>query len=674
MTATLMTRDEARQEIKSRLRCTDLLERSKSGLYNCPFCGSGTRSGTGALKVYEESNTWYCHACHKTGDSIDLYMERNGLQFPAALAELADSYGIHFEGGQRKKDPASYRTTAEKDFGSINSRQEQKNRQTPTQAPTKQPQDFTGYYAECTARITDPAAVSYLTGRGISPGTAIAYGWGYDPEADPAQAGHPAPRIIIPTSPAHYVGRAIAEDVPKQFQKMNSKGSSPGIFNVETLWDGVAAIFVTEGAFDAISILEVGENAIALNSAANAAQLIKMLEERRTSSTLILALDNDERGQAAVDTLRQGLQRLNISYITADICGGCKDPNEALCKNRAAFQEAIATAMHQTAAKPDNVAGYLDALFIRDVESFKSDKRTGFANLDKCSGGLYAGLYVIAAISSLGKTTFIHQITDQLAEAGNDVLYFSLEQSRLEMVSKSIARVVAQGNMETTVTSMSIRKGYITQEVREAIGEYRRKVADRVSIIEGNFTANLSFIGDYIRQYIQRTGTRPVVVIDYLQILQPETDGKGRQQTTKEVVDTTTTELKRLSREMGLTIFAVSSVNRANYLAPIDFESLKESGSIEYTADVVWGLQLQCLNDSLFDGTAPNIKARRERVREAKSAVPRKIELVCLKNRYGRLFESCYFDYFPQHDLFMPSNEAELDFTATTKKAAGRRL
>ena len=41
----------------------------------------------------------------------------------------------------------------------------------------------------------------------------------------------------------------------------------------------------------------------------------------------------------------------------------------------------------------------------------------------------------------------------------------------------------------------------------------------------------------------------------------------------------------------------VSSLNRLNYTMPIELESFKESGSIEYTLDVVWGLELSILSD-----------------------------------------------------------------------------
>ena len=330
----------------------------------------------------------------------------------------------------------------------------------------------------------------------------------------------------------------------------------------------------------------------------------------------------------------------------------------------------MADAKHRAAAKPDNVADYIDRLMTADIERFKSDTKTGYANLDRESGGLYGGLYCIAAISSLGKTTFAAQMADQIAAAGTDVLFFSLEQSRLELVSKSIARKTAQKNMETAVTSLSIRKGYLPPQVLAAAEEYKAEVADRISVIEGNFSCNISFIGDYIRQYIRRNNRRPVVFIDYLQILQGEPE--NGKQSTKEMVDSTVTELKRISRAHDLTVFIISSVNRSNYLTPIDFESLKESGGIEYTCDCIWGLQLQCLNEQAFD-KQNNIKERRERIKQAKAESPRKIELVSLKNRYGVATYSCFFEYYPANDLFVPVETAAADFAAPPKKA-GRRI
>lgn len=506
-----------------------------------------------------------------------------------------------------------------------------------------------------------PEAISYLQGRGITLDTALQYWIGFDPAADPAQSNHPTPRLIIPTCRTHYVARSIDPNTPSKWAKMNNKGGRPAIFNAKVLQDSsTEAVFVTEGFFDALSIIEVGAAAIALNSTSNASKLLELLREKRTAATLILCFDNDDAGKKCTKTLREGLQRLNISFVTVDLCGGYNDPNEALQGNRERFTAAVNEAIRTTAARPDNISDYIDRLMSSEIDSFKEAKnrRTGFANLDEKAKGLYAGLYVVAAISSLGKTTLCHQIADQLAEAGEDVLFFSMEQSRLELVSKSLARRTAQKDITTAVNSLSIRRGYLPEQVLTAADEYKKSIADRLSIIEGNFSCNISFIGDYIRRYIAKTGKKPIVFIDYLQILQPELDERGRTKTTKETVDSTVTELKRLSREQGLTIFVISSVNRANYLTPIDFESLKESGGIEYTADVIWGLQLQCMNEVAID---TNVSEKRRKVKKAKAESPRKIELVCLKNRYGASNYSAYFDYIPEFDLFTEGEKVEAE-------------
>ncbi len=678
-----MDREAAKQTIRRQVSCTDYLTKSKSGLYECPFCGSGTGPhGTGALKVYD-TNTWTCHGCHKHGDVIDLYMNANGVDYNTALQELAQKIGITIDPYKRNAksdfaDMSKHKPTAPPQNGSGRPRialDERGNACTPQ--PSKALQDastalqeplpdYTEYYVECIMRLDDPLAVSYLSARGISFDTAAKHHIGFDPAADPASAPggrgeikHPCPRIIIPTSNAHYVGRRV--DGQQEFKAMNPKGSTPGIFNEQALYaQDAQEVFVTEGAFDALSVIEIGASAIALNSAANADALIKKLEQRRTAATLILCLDNDPRGKQATETIRAGLQRLNISYITANISAGYKDPNEYLTGNREAFVEAVERAQRQTAAKPDNSAFYIDALMADEIKKFKNDKKTGFANLDAQAGGLYGGLYVLAAISSLGKTSFALQLADQLAERGNDVIFFSLEQSKLELVSKSLARRTAQKDIEKAVTSLSIRKGYLPRQVLDAAREYQEAVSDRISIVEGNFSCNISFIGDYVRQYIRRNGTRPIVFIDYLQILQPAAD--TRRQSTKETVDNTVTELKRISRELDLTMIIISSVNRANYMQPIDFESLKESGSIEFTADVIWGLQLQCLDEDLFT-QEKKTKEKRDRIKKAKAENPRMIDLCCLKNRYGIANYSCSFEYYPANDLFKEQTEAAANFS-----------
>lgn len=69
---------------------------------------------------------------------------------------------------------------------------------------------------------------------------------------------------------------------------------------------------------------------------------------------------------------------------------------------------------------------------------------------------LYPGFYVLGAVSSLGKTTFMHQMADQIAYAGQEVLFFSLEQTRLELTTKSLSRIMAQVDVDFKSTDYGL--------------------------------------------------------------------------------------------------------------------------------------------------------------------------------------------------------------------------
>lgn len=662
---------QAAEIIRQRIDCRQYLTKSKGGLYVCPFCGSGENGNhnTGGLKIYD-GGTWTCFACKGkqaakySGDVIDLYQHQTGETFTEAVKDLAQQAGI--------TEPITGTTdSAKPSFNGLVVHEA-------TPIATAPAADFTAYYEQCQKNLTDSAeAQAYLQRRGIDLATALVCGLGFDPQADPANAPggngeikHPCPRIILPSTPAHYVGRSINPETPEIYQKMNNKGGTPGIFNESALYSTFETVFVTEGAFDALSVWEVGKAAIALNSAANADLLLKKLEQHPTAATLVLCLDTDTAGKAATDKLKEGLRRLNISYIPADITGSSKDPNEALTANRAAFEQAIAKAAAQTAARPDNTTAYIDALMAGEIDRFKQarNRQTGFSNIDAKMPGAYPGLYTLAAISSLGKTTLALQMADQFAAAGHEVLFFSMEQSRLEMVAKSLARFTAQADMKNAVNSLSIRQGHLPAQVTDAVKTYKATIGERLSIIEGNFNCDIGYIGDYIRRYIDRNNAKPIVFIDYLQILQPAADGKSRN-SKKDEIDLAVTELKRLSRELDLTIIVISSLNRANYMTPFAFESLKESGGIEYTSDVVWGLQLACLDEDLFDKDS-GIAKKRERINAAKEENPRKIKFVCLKNRYGISHYECNFIYYPEFDLFVPAPETTKSKTMQTQGRA----
>ncbi len=669
-----MNRTQMIKEIRHSWR--DLFEPDGCGRgIVCPICGSGSGAhGTGIVENpnAKQAGSLKCFACGFSGDALDLMQQRDESSLEDAIKRATDDLGLEYV----PDDPAE---RARADFKDEDEETPTKEKPLPKSASQRAENvsDYSDFYRECAARLSDPAAQDYLRQRGISTETAIAYGLGYAPEwisptaikrqqAKGSEWQPPAsPRLILPITKNHYLARAT--DPESKYPKQNETGGGEvGIFNAQSLFSGNETVFVVEGVLDALSIIEAGADALALNTTTTTDKLIEILREKPTTATLILCLDNDAAGRKASEKLRQGCARYNISTITADICNGAKDPNEALTRDREAFIAAIERAQAMNAARPDGVAAYIRDILPGEIEELaKADEcKTGFEYLDEISGGLYPGLYVVGAVSSLGKTSFMLQVADNMAAAGHEVLFFSMEQSRLELVTKSIARYANRDwHYIEPITSLAIRKGAYLQrndqegaEARETITaatkEYAEAVEDRMNIIEGNFDFNLGNVADYIRRYIARNECRPVVIVDYLQILQPEAD-TGNGSGAKEIVDHAIGELKKMSRELKITVFVISSLNRANYSNQIDFESFKESGAIEYTADCVWGLQLEILNNPDFQKAKPN--KRRKLLQQAKAAdngSPRQIELVCLKNRFGISSYSTYFDYYPAEDTF----------------------
>ena len=630
-----MDREHVRQLIKKRIKCKDFLEKAKHGGYICPICKSGSgKHQTGAVKIYDDTNSWYCHACKQGGDIITLYKLQTNQSYNEVLSILANNLGVAI-------DNSNHFFKSNKNLN--------KNK------AFSKPENFTEYYLECQNRIKEPDATNYLSKRGISVETAEAYGIGYDPKADTAQTGYKTPRLIIPTSKTHYVARRI--DNENKFKVLNPKNSTPHIFNNNVLYKPeVTEIFVTEGIFDCLSFLEAGYSAIALNSTVNVDILINMLKKKRTDATLILCLDNDQAGINATIKLREFLQSNNLSFLTANFCDKGKDPNDMWVENKEKFQDEVAKLLIKSSPKPDSLLNYImTGIFEEDIKNFKSDIKTGFKILDEKSGGIFSGLYLLAAGTSLGKTTFLTQLADNIAESGHDVIFFSLEQSRLELLTKSLSRQMQKLNLNSSLSAINIRKNHdITPDMYDSIGEYIKKTDDRISVVEANFDANIEYIGNYVKKYIARNNTRPVVIIDYLQILRP-TDYR---QSTKETIDNIATELARMKRELNIPIIAASSINRASYKDSPDISSLKESGLLEFSADVVFTLQLQCMKKDAYLNASPADK--KKMIMEEKNRKIRAMELECHKNRYGKPCFSCYFNYDTEHDLFIETNPTSL--------------
>ena len=222
--------------------------------------------------------------------------------------------------------------------------------------------------------------------------------------------------------------------------------------------------------------------------------------------------------------------------------------------------------------------------------------------------------------------------------------------ARAEIMAKSISRHTLQqvlssgGDIRNAKTTRGITTGkryenYNKTErdlINGAIVAYSQ-YAGHIYISEGIGDIGAKQIRDTVGQHILFTGNTPVVIIDYLQILAPYNE----RATDKQNTDKAVMELKRISRDYKTPVIGISSFNRANYSAAVTMEAFKESGAIEYSSDVLIGLQLKGAGGSNdFDAN------------EAKKKNPREIELVILKNRNGSTGDKLGYRYYPLFNYF----------------------
>lgn len=633
------------------------LEKDKSGKgYICPLCKSGSgKKGTGiATKDNIHFTCWA--GCYTSIDIIDIIGLQYGLtEYKDKIEKACDLMHI----------PIFEQTTTKRSTAA-NIRQENNTQNATQRTEMLQKDILTDYRAFYSLCKEEAPKSQYLQNRGISMETQLKYNIGYcgawkNPKNDKAT---PTPRIIIPTSDYSYGARYVGdnENIPKMI-----KAGGVNIFNLKALYSGYKPVFVVEGEIDALSILELGYDAVGLGGTSMWRKLVEHLEEKLTQSILILALDNDDAGKKTTDSLKTALNDLGVLFIEYNIAGEYKDANEMLVKDKYGLKNNIEEALKKAAVleqgllrelqQEESCEHYIDD-FIDGIEKSVDTPfiSTGFSGLDyELDGGLYEGFYVLGAISSLGKTTLALQIADNIAAADDntDVLIFSLEMARNELMAKSISRLTLKLAKEKglpitdakTTRGITVKRFYSRysetekQLINDACTEYKKQ-SKNIYIYEG--VGNIA--AEQIRQIIakhkaktDRFNRKLVAIIDYLQILAPY-DDKSR--TDKQNIDMNITAIKRICRDYKMSIIGISSLNRNGYNTAVTMASFKESGSIEYSCDVLMGLQLKGVEQADFDAD------------KEKQKNPRELTLKILKNRNGKTGGEIEFTYYPQYNYF----------------------
>lgn len=602
---------------------TSHLKRIRGGLV-CPSCESGTGPNrTPAFSI--KGDMFKCFSCNVSGDIFDLAgMVGNA----SSKSEQLDAVRSWVAG----RSPAYIHD------------------KTPEDAAPQPVRQGSGPLSRLSDLTSNPDAVSYLEARGFTLEDAGDFGLGFDKEKG---------RITIPYpgNPWYHIDRDVTGKAKAKYVKprFEEAGAEP-VFNPDAVRSD--HLFVVEGPFDYMAVKAAGFEAMALcgTSWRKAAEHIV---ESGYEGSVTVALDNDEPGILAASQMKDFLEKAGVSVHAPDNpWGDCKDAAELFKSDRQALAKHLEKMKgecleRRKALKSDEYAQAFGSLrVLNPAEALKKSISNGHSKVlptgmskidDALEGGFHTGnLYVIGAVSSLGKTTLCLQLADLLSASGNEVLYVTLEQSAAELAAKSVSRIMSsQGFEASSGDVLRSDRRMLWDEGKHASFErsmlaYESEISNRLRIVEGQERPNARDVRLAAEAVADRTGTRPIVFVDYLQLLSPFNE----RSTDKQSADDNVRALKHLARDLNCPVIAISSLNRGSYSAGIDLSSWKESGLIEYTADVLLGMQIRNYVQKLQGPERESRRKASQLMEQAKSQRVRDVELIVLKNRSGAVIGS----------------------------------
>ena len=316
--------------------------------------------------------------------------------------------------------------------------------------------------------------------------------------------------------------------------------------------------------------------------------------------------------------------------------------------------EAIRNAISRQYSEVYSGASYMDE-FLADIADQDKNQpvSTGFPSFDRAlDGGIYPDLYVFGGGTGSGKTTFALNLAVNMSIQGHHVLIIALEMSRKELFAKMISSHSYAGCEALGVkpenfaqSTRNILKGGKFNESKEdrlirenAINSFKRSIAPNIYIHESIGKCTIKSIKKEVDDHIRHTGVKPIVFIDYLQILSHE--DKFIRTNDKVKTDENILGLKQLSRDYSIPIFILSSLNRETYKdmsQEVTLTSFKESGAIEYSGAVVLGMQLSIVTDLAIAKSKKDtslVKDLESRLRDEIESNPRLQDVRVLKNRH----------------------------------------
>ena len=207
--------------------------------------------------------------------------------------------------------------------------------------------------------------------------------------------------------------------------------------------------------------------------------------------------------------------------------------------------------------------------------------RIGLSQLDDALGELERGdVTVIAARPAVGKSALTTQIIGNMAKRGLKVAYFNLEMNDKQVYERFISRLAEIG-----LTRIRRAKAFLGDE-EEKFNQANEEMSDYQLWVASGTVSPRDIKAECRHQDFD------VIVVDYLQLLTPDSQGRGR----SEEVGSISRALKVIAGDLKTHVIALSQINRLSESKDTKeptMAELRESGAIEQDASniiMLWNM------------------------------------------------------------------------------------
>ena len=282
-------------------------------------------------------------------------------------------------------------------------------------------------------------------------------------------------------------------------------------------------------------------------------------------------------------------RRRQVERIASDMISGVYGGELDATKIAARAESALtgnAAVVERSSDMASILAGVVDQIE-QDAEARKRGEKLGvnfgIGYLDHLIGGMRIGeLAILGARPGMGKTTMALQTARHVAEkTGGEVWFYSLEMTRDELGRKNLAAV-------SRCSYTDLRSGNVDDSEWPIILEAANFLSGLgLHIYDDPGLGDIGSIRNHAIATAARRGSPALIVVDYIQLMGSDV---RRQENRTQEISQISGGLKRLAREVGCPILALSQLSRAvesrGDKRPM-LSDLRESGSLEQDADSV---------------------------------------------------------------------------------------